>query len=77
MQSVAVSVGPLQRMLGLASVRIHTVTGPVVATLPVAERDEALLLFERLADDAVDRAAADTSHHWGAYAVGSEAADAR
>ena len=79
MQSVAVTVGPLQRLLDLASVRIHTVAGPVVATLPVADRTEAGELFERLADEAVERAASDTSHHWGAVAgaVGSEAADAR
>ena len=79
MQSVAITVGPVQRMLDLASVRIDTVAGPVVATLPVADRTEAGVLFERLADEAVERAASDTSHHWGAVtgAVGSEAADAR
>jgi putative membrane protein len=79
MQSVAVTVGPVQRLLDLASVRIHTVAGPVVATLPVADRAEAGVLFERLADEAVERAASDTSHHWGAVggAVGSEAVDAR
>ena len=79
MQSVAVTVGPVQRLLDLASVRIHTVAGPVVATLPVADRTEAGELFERLADEAVERAASDTSHRWGAVAgaVGSEAADAR
>jgi putative membrane protein len=65
MQSVAIHVGPVKRMLRLAAVRIHTVAGPVYATLPVADRDEADLLFERLAAEAVDRAARDTSHHWG------------
>ena len=69
MQSVAVSAGPVQRMLRLASVRIHTVAGPVVPNLPDAERDEADRLFERLADEAVERAASDTSHHWGAAPV--------
>jgi putative membrane protein len=70
-------------MLGLATLRIHTVAGPVYATLPVAERTEALALFERLADEAVERAASDTSHHWGASvptprpAVHHEATDAR
>lgn len=77
MQSVAVSVGPIQRMLRLATVRIHTVSGPVFTTLPVADRDEAFALFERLADEAVDRAASDTSHHWGASAPRPELADAR
>jgi putative membrane protein len=65
MQSVAIHVGPVKRMLRLAAVRIHTVAGPVYATLPVADRDEADLLFERVAAEAVDRAARDTSHHWG------------
>ena len=77
MQSVAVSVGPIQRMLRLATVRIHTVSGPVFTTLPVADRDEAFALFERLADEAVDRAASDTSHHWGVSAPRPESADAR
>ena len=74
--SVAVSVGPLQRMLRLASVRIHTVTGPVTAVAPSLERAEASELFERLADDAIERAATDTSHHWGVI-PGSEAVGAR
>lgn len=77
MQSVAVSVGPLERMLRLATVRIHTVAGPVIPTLPAADRDEAVVLFERLADEAVERAARDTSHHWGAAPTRSqEGADA-
>ena len=75
MQSVAIHVGPVKRMLRLAAVRIHTVAGPVYATLPVADRENAAGLFERLAAEAVDRAARDTSHHWGAAgAVGAPAA---
>jgi putative membrane protein len=66
MQSVAITVGPIERMLRLASVRIHTVTGPVTAILPVVDRSEAVSLFERLSDEAVERGASDTSHHWGA-----------
>lgn len=73
MQSVAVAAGPIARMLRLASVRVHTVAGPVTASLPVADRAEAFALFERLADEAVDRAVADTSDHWG---VRPEVADA-
>jgi putative membrane protein len=76
MQSVAVTVGPIERMLRLASVRIHTVTGPVTAMLPIADSTEAVALFERLADEAVEQGASDTSHHWGAR-VRSESADAR
>ncbi|HZW40767.1 MAG TPA: PH domain-containing protein, partial [Agromyces sp.] len=70
MQSVARTVGPIERMLRLATVRIHTVTGPVTAWLPIVEQAEAEVLFERLADEAVERATADTSHHWGVAASG-------
>ena len=78
MQSVDVTVGPLERMLRLATVHIHTVPGPVTPTLPAADRDEASALFERLADEAVERGARDTSHHWGVVTVGpQESIDAR
>ncbi|WP_051138699.1 PH domain-containing protein [Agromyces italicus] len=66
MQSVALSVGPIDRWLRLAGVRLHTVAGPVSAVLPIVDRGEAERLFERLAEEAVDRAASDTTHHWGA-----------
>jgi putative membrane protein len=71
MQSVARTVGPIERMLRLASVRIHTVAGPVSAALPIIDQAEVESLFERLADEAVERATADTSHHWGAVAGAS------
>ena len=84
MQSVARTQGPIERMLGLATVRIHTVTGPVTAWLPIVDQAEAEVLFERLADEAVERATADTSHHWGVAVSGAgavpratEAGDAR
>ncbi|SFR84348.1 putative membrane protein [Agromyces sp. CF514] len=64
-QSVALSRGPVRRMLRLASVRVHTLAGPVTVELPVVDADEAALLFERLAADAVVWAGADESHHWG------------
>lgn len=75
MQSVALSVGPIERALDLATLRLHTVTGPVSALLPVADRPIATALFERLAREAIERAASDTSHHWGAksYAAPVEA----
>ncbi|MCD5346150.1 PH domain-containing protein [Agromyces sp. S2-1-8] len=71
MQSVAVSAGPIDRTLRLSALRLHTVTGPVSAVLPVVDRDEASVLFERLADEAVARAASDTTHHWGALPGGA------
>ncbi len=70
MQSVAVSVGPIDRALDLAGIRLHTVTGPVSAVLPVVDRAEAMRLFERLSEEAVERAASDTTHHWGAATDG-------
>ncbi|MFC9559015.1 PH domain-containing protein [Agromyces sp. NPDC056965] len=73
MQSVAVSVGPIERALDLATLRLHTVTGPVSALLPVADRPVATALFERIAHEAIERAASDTSHHWGATRVAAEA----
>jgi len=66
MQSVALGRGPVRRMLRLASVRVHTLAGPVTVELPVADADEAAVLFENLAADAVVWAGADESHHWGA-----------
>jgi putative membrane protein len=73
MQSVALSVGPIERALDLATLRLHTVTGPVSAVVPVADLPVATALFERLAREAIERAASDTSHHWGA-SVGVAAA---
>ncbi|MEF3403213.1 PH domain-containing protein [Agromyces sp. CCNWLW203] len=75
MQSVALSVGPIERALDLATLRLHTVTGPVSAVVPVADLPVATALFERLAHEAIERAASDTSHHWGA-SVGVAAASA-
>ena len=65
MQSVAIEVGPVRRALGLASLRVHTVAGPVTAVVPVAGRSEADAAFERLAHEAVARAAGDHSERWG------------
>lgn len=65
LQSVAVMTGPVRRMLRLASVRLHTVAGPITVVLPTVDRDEATSAFEHVATEAVSRAAIDTSHHWG------------
>ncbi|MGX5695737.1 PH domain-containing protein [Agromyces soli] len=65
MQSVAVSSGPVRRGLGLAELRLHTVAGPVYATLPVVDREAAQALFEQLSAEAVRRASDDRSEHWG------------
>lgn len=69
LQSVAVQRGPIRRMLRLATLRLHTVTGPVTATLPAADETFAAAAFDAVARESVARAALDTSHHWGATAT--------
>ncbi|TFC95911.1 hypothetical protein E3T28_12900 [Cryobacterium sinapicolor] len=64
LQSVAISQGPVTRMLRLGSARLHTVAGPVSAYLGVVDAAEALVFFDRIASGAVSSAQADTSHHW-------------
>lgn len=63
-QSVQISQGPLERMLRLASARVHTVAGPVTPTLPTIAKDEATRLFEHASTAAVRAAANDHSHRW-------------
>ncbi|WP_394553082.1 PH domain-containing protein [Agromyces sp. MMS24-JH15] len=69
MQSASVQSGPVGRMLRLASLRLHTVVGPITATLPAVDRAEAISAFEHVAHEAVVRAASDTSHEWGVAAA--------
>jgi putative membrane protein len=64
LQSVGISQGPLQRMQRLASAKLHTVSGPVTASLPVVAQGQAVELFQALAAGAVASAEADTSHRW-------------
>ncbi|HYI34065.1 MAG TPA: PH domain-containing protein [Glaciibacter sp.] len=64
LQSVGVTQGPVLRMLKLASARLHTVSGPVTASLSVLGVDEALRLFERVSAGAIESANRDTSHRW-------------
>lgn len=71
MQSVAVAAGPVRRALGVASLRINTVMGPVTAELPALDRVEADAAFEALAAESVARGRRDRSDRWG------EAADVR
>lgn len=71
MQSVAIAAGPVRRGLGLASLRVHTVMGPVTAEVPALDRADADAAFEALAAESVARALHDRSERWG------ERADAR
>ncbi|MGY4858289.1 PH domain-containing protein [Cryobacterium sp. AP23] len=64
LQSVGISQGPVRRRLRLASARLHTVAGPVSATLGVIEVGQAERLLETVTAGAVASADSDTSHHW-------------
>lgn len=63
-QSVALTQGPLERRLGVASLRVHTVAGPVVAALGAVDRDTAVDAFEALSTRVVGAVAADRTHRW-------------
>jgi putative membrane protein len=64
LQSVAVTQGPVLRLLGLANIHLHTVSGPIRAELGAIDRDAALAFFGSSAQAAVDSAQRDTSHRW-------------
>lgn len=64
-QSVAVSQGPLERMLRLGTVRVHTVQGPVTASVGALDVGDASALFRDAAAAGVAAIAADSSHRWG------------
>jgi putative membrane protein len=64
LQSVAVSQGPLLRLLRLAAVQLHTVAGPIRAELGAIDQDAALVFFSEVAQVAVRAGHSDTSHRW-------------
>jgi putative membrane protein len=63
-QSVSVETGPLRKRLRLATVRLHTVAGPISAALGAIDIRQAWLFFATTADAATASAASDTSHRW-------------
>jgi putative membrane protein len=63
-QSVSAHQGPLLRMLRLAAVRVHTVAGPIVASIGALDRGSAIDLFDAVARGAILSSGADTSHRW-------------
>ncbi|WP_146243361.1 PH domain-containing protein [Curtobacterium sp. MCBD17_021] len=63
-QSVKVTQGPLERALRLASVHVHTVSGPVSARVGALDAGDAQRLWSGTTERAVEAAAADTSHRW-------------
>lgn len=67
MVSFAVSQGPVERMLRLASARAHTVIGPITATLPIIGTTEAARLFADVSAGIVAASRADHSHRWAEF----------
>jgi putative membrane protein len=66
MQSVSMHQGPLLRLLRLADVHVHTVSGPIRASLEDLDVRDASMFFEEVAASGVAAAAADRSHRWAA-----------
>jgi putative membrane protein len=64
MQSVAVHQGPVFRVARLASVRLHTVAGPIVPRLGALDSADAMGFFRDVADAAILSSSVDTSHRW-------------
>jgi putative membrane protein len=64
LQSLALHQGPLERALGVASARAHTVAGPVDSSLGAIDRNAALGMFADASAGAVRAASVDRSHRW-------------
>ena len=64
LQSVGMHQGPLLRRLRLASLRLHTVAGPIAPHLGAIDADTAVAAFGDIAESAVSSAGSDTSHRW-------------
>jgi putative membrane protein len=64
-QSAAVHQGPLERLLRLGRVRLHTVNGPVTAGIGALDVGDASALFRDVAAAGAVAIRADRSHRWG------------
>ncbi|MFT4136757.1 PH domain-containing protein [Microbacterium sp.] len=64
LQSVRIAQGPLARTLDLASVRGHTVLGPVPGALGALDRAATMRVWSDAAAGAIAAAAGDRSHRW-------------
>jgi putative membrane protein len=64
MQSVSMQEGPLLRRLGLAELRVHTVAGPIAATIGALDRSDVIKFFNEVSRTAVKSASVDRSHRW-------------
>ena len=65
LQSLELQQGPIDRLLGLAETRFHTVSGPVHPRLGAMDSATGVELFETVAARAVEAAAGDRTHRWG------------
>ncbi len=63
-QSVAITQGPIYRVLALADVHVHTVVGPVRARLGAVDRSVAVDFFERVSGEVVEAVRSDATHRW-------------
>ena len=77
MQSVSLHQGPLLRMLRLADVHVHTVAGPIRASLGALDAADATRFFREVAAGGVAAAAADRSHRWRDAGAGLDSFDQR
>jgi len=50
--------------MNLATIRVHTVAGPIAPALSAVDRTQALRFFREVADAAIASSSADTSHRW-------------
>ncbi len=64
LQSLEMHQGPIDRMLRLASTRLHTVSGPVRPRLAAIDLDRGAELFDVVSAGAIASAKSDTSHRW-------------
>lgn len=64
LQSLEIQQGPIDRMLGLAGARLHTVSGPVRPRLAALDHEQGVRLFDDVAAGAIRSARSDRSHRW-------------
>lgn len=64
LQSLEIEQGPIDRMLGLAGARLHTVSGPVRPRLAALDAPQSIHLFDDVAAGAIASAQSDRSHRW-------------
>ncbi len=64
LQSLELEQGPIDRLLGLAGTRLHTVSGPVHPRLAAIDVEQSRRLFDAVAAGAISSAQSDSSHRW-------------